>query len=225
MKKIKITQTHKAILTVVIILVIDQISKILVKTNMYLGESIPVFGDWFHIRFIENPGMAFGLDIPGRFGKVALSIFRLIAIGGIIWYIRQLVQKKASILLIISVAMILAGAMGNILDSLFYGAIFNKGTIYDPQFQRWLGYAGIAQADFSGYAAPFKGCVVDMLYFPLIEGNYPNWWPAWNWLPNWFPEPGQNLIFFRPIFNIADSAITVGVSLILIFQKRLFKDL
>lgn len=219
------SKTYKAIITVIVILIIDQISKILVKTNMHLGEKIPVLGEWFYIRFIENPGMAFGLDIPGKFGKLALSLFRLVAIAGIIWYLRQLILKKVNTLLIISVSIILAGAIGNILDSLFYGAIFDKGTIYDVQLGRWIGYAGIAQSDFSGYAAPFKGCVVDMLYFPLLEGNYPSWWPAWNWLPNWFPEPNQSFVFFRPIFNIADSAITVGVSLILIFQRRLFKDL
>ncbi len=218
------SRTLKATITVVVILIIDQISKILVKTNMHLGESIPVVGDWFIIRFIENPGMAFGLDIPGKFGKIALSLFRLVAITGIIWYLRQLILKKAQTLLIISVAIILAGAIGNILDSIFYGAIFDKGTIYDAGLNRWIGYAGIASSDFSGYAAPFKGCVVDMLYFPLIEGNYPAWWPDWSWLPGWFPKPNQGFVFFRPIFNIADSAITIGVGLILIFQKRLFKD-
>lgn len=219
------SRTVKAIITVLIILIIDQISKILVKTNMHLGESVPVLGDWFHIRFIENPGMAFGLDIPGRFGKIALSLFRLVAIIGIIWYLRQLIRKNAKALLIISVSIILAGAIGNILDSVFYGMIFDKGTVYDIQYKSWMGYAGIASADFSGYATPFKGCVVDMLYFPIMEGNYPAWWPHWGWLPGWFPKPHQSFVFFRPIFNIADSAITVGVSIILIFQKKLFKNL
>ena len=206
----------KTILVVVIILLFDQILKIWVKTHMYLGESIPVLGDWFTIRYIENPGMAFGLDIPGKFGKLALTLFRLVAIGGIIWYLRQLIQKNAKLFLLISVSMILAGAVGNILDSLFYGLIFDKGTIYDPQFGRWVGYAGIAHANFQGYTAPLKGCVVDMLYFPLIEGRFPEWFPF---------RGGESFVFFRPIFNIADSAISVGVALILVFQRKLFKGL
>jgi signal peptidase II len=183
---------------------------------MYLGQSIPVFGNWFQIRFIENPGMAFGLDIPGKFGKIALTGFRMIAIVGIIWYLKNLIQKNANTFLVICISMILAGAVGNLLDSLFYGWIFDKGTIYDAQIGRWVGYGGIAHANFAGYAAPFKGCVVDWIYFPLIEGTYPNWFPL---------KGGESFIFFRPIFNIADSAISVGVILILLFQKKLFKDL
>lgn len=181
---------------------------------MSLGQSIPVFGNWFMIRYIENPGMAFGWDIPGKFGKIALSLFRLIAITGIIIYIRHLILQKAKMLLVISVAMILAGAIGNILDSVFYGLIFDKGTIYVPEYNDWIGYGGIASADFSGYSSVFRGCVVDMLYFPLIDGTYPNWFPF---------KGGESFIFFRPIFNIADSAISIGVILILLFQRRLFQ--
>lgn len=210
------SKSYKAVLIVVGILIIDQTSKLLVKTNMQLGESISVFGNWFMIRFIENPGMAFGWDIPGQFGKIILSLFRLAAIIGIIWYIRSLIKQKASTLLVISVAMILAGAIGNLLDSTFYGLFFDKGTTYDPEYGRWFGYAGQAVFSSPGYAAPFKGCVVDMLYFPLLEGNYPSWFPF---------KAGEHFIFFRPIFNIADSAITIGVILILSFQKRLFKNL
>ncbi|MBN2486554.1 MAG: lipoprotein signal peptidase [Bacteroidales bacterium] len=210
------SKATKAALIVILILIVDQVIKIIVKTNMYLGESIPVFGDWFKIRYIENPGMAFGIDIPGKFGKIALSLFRLVAIIGIIWYMRTLIQKKAKMLLVVCVSMILAGAIGNLLDSIFYGIIFDKGTIYDPQIGRWVGYSGLAQANFAGYAAPFKGCVVDWIYFPLIEGTYPRWIPVLG---------GRDFEFFRPIFNIADSAISIGVVLILVFQKRLFKDL
>lgn len=210
------SKSYKAVLIVIVILIIDQVSKLIVKTNMQLGDSISVFGDWFMIRFIENPGMAFGWDIPGQFGKIILSLFRLTAIIGIIWYIRNLIKQNASTLLVLSVAMILAGAIGNLLDSTFYGLFFDKGTTYDPEYGRWFGYAGQAAFGSPGYAPAFKGCVVDMLYFPLLEGNYPEWFPV---------KGGDHFIFFRPIFNIADSAITVGVSLILIFQKRLFKDL
>jgi signal peptidase II len=210
------SKTFKALLVVLLILLFDQVIKLIIKTHMHLGQSIPVLGNWFIIRYIENPGMAFGMDIPGKFGKIALTVFRMVAIGGIIWYLRSLIQKNAKTLLIISVSMILAGALGNLLDSLFYGLIFDKGTIYDAQLDRWIGYGGLAHASFTGYAAPFKGCVVDWIYFPLIEGNYPNWIPF---------KGGESFIFFRPIFNIADSAISIGVILILLFQRRLFKDL
>ncbi len=210
------SKSYKAALIVIIILVIDQISKIVVKTQMQLGDSIPVLGNWFYIRYIENPGMAFGWDIPGQFGKILLSLFRLAAIIGIIWYLRKLIRQNAPGLLLLSIAMILAGAIGNLLDSSFYGLIFDKGTTYDPEYRRWFGYAGQAAFGFPGYAPLFKGCVVDMLYFPLIEGNYPSWFPF---------HAGEHFIFFRPIFNLADSSITVGVFIILIFQKRLFKDL
>jgi signal peptidase II len=210
------SKSYKAVLIVVLILIIDQVSKIIVKTNMQLGDSIPVFGNWFIIRFIENPGMAFGWDIPGKFGKIALSLFRLAAIIGIIWYVRNLIKQNAKTLLVVSVAMILAGAIGNLLDSTFYGLIFDKGTVYDPEYRRWFGYAGQAAFGTPGYAAPFKGCVVDMLYFPLIEGTYPSWFPF---------KAGEHFIFFRPIFNIADSVITVGVFIILIFQKKLFHNI
>jgi signal peptidase II len=210
------SKATKAILIVIAILLVDQVVKIIIKTNMYLGQSIDIFGDWFKIRYIENPGMAFGLDIPGRFGKVSLSLFRLIAIIGIIWYMRTLIQKNAKMLLLVCVSMILAGAVGNLLDSIFYGFIFDKGTVYDPEIGRWIGYSGLAHTNFAGYAAPFKGCVVDWIYFPLIQGTYPGWIPFLG---------GRDFEFFRPIFNIADSSISIGVVIILIFQKRLFKDL
>lgn len=207
------SKTKVAILVVFLILAIDQVVKILVKTHMHLGEFKPVFDGWFMIHYIENPGMAFGLDIPGRFGKLSLSMVRIVAIVAIIFYLRSLIQKKARTALIICISMILAGAIGNILDCSFYGLLFDKGTVYDPQIKDWIGYSGLASMNFTGYAAPFKGCVVDMLYFPLIEGTYPHWIPF---------KGGESFIFFRPIFNLADSAISVGVVLILLFQKRLF---
>jgi signal peptidase II len=210
------SKSYKAVFIVLLILVLDQILKIIVKTNMQLGESIHVLGNWFMIRYIENPGMAFGWDIPGQSGKIILSLFRLIAISGIIWYLRDLIKQNAHTLLVISVSMILAGAIGNLIDSAFYGLLFDKGTIYDPEYGRWFGYAGKASIGLTGYAAPLKGCVVDMLYFPLFEGSYPSWFPF---------KAGENFIFFRPIFNIADSSISIGVFIILLFQKRLFHNL
>lgn len=198
---------YKALIVIFFILVIDQVSKIIVKTNMSLGESIPVFGDWFYIRFIENPGMAFGIDIPGKLGKPLLSIFRIIAVFGIGYYIIRLINKGAPSGLIVCLAMIMAGALGNIIDSTFYGLLFNESS-----------YSQIAEfaPSTGGYASLLHGRVVDMLYFPLFNGQFPDWLPFWG---------GKQFIFFRPIFNLADSSITIGVTIILIFQKKYFKDL
>jgi signal peptidase II len=205
----------KSILIVLLILIVDQILKIIIKTSMSYGQSLPVLGNWFIIRFIENPGMAFGIDIPGKFGKIALTLFRIFAVFGIIWYLRKLLHEKAKTGLIICLSLILAGAIGNIIDSALYGFLFDKGTIYNEEIGQWISYSGIASMDFSGYAGLFRGCVVDMLYFPLIDARIPEWFPFMK---------GEQFIFFRPIFNIADSSITIGVASILIFQKRYFKS-
>jgi signal peptidase II len=199
--------SRKAILVVLLILIIDQTVKIFIKTHMALGASIPVFGDWFQIRFIENPGMAFGIDIPSKFGKPALTLFRIIAAFVIGWYLFSLTKRKAPIGFIICISMILAGAVGNILDSMFYGLIFSNSNYFEAAKLFPKG---------GGYASFLYGHVVDMLYFPLIEGNYPDWLPVWG---------GQKFIFFRPIFNIADSAISVGVMSIFIFQRKYLKEL
>jgi|WetSurSiteA1Bulk_404760.scaffolds.fasta_scaffold07382_4 signal peptidase II len=201
----KISNGVKAILLIVLILVVDQISKILIKTSMTIGQSIYVLGNWFQIRFIENPGMAFGLDIPGQWGKPVLTVFRIIAVVIIGWYLRQLVRKKVKKGLILCVALILAGASGNIIDSVFYGLIFNEST-----------YFTVAQfmPEGGGYAPVLYGKVVDMLYFPIINGHFPHWFPF---------RAGEEFIFFRPIFNLADSSITLGIFTILIFQRRFFE--
>ena len=198
---------YKALIVVFFILVIDQVTKILVKTNMTLGESIPVFGHWFYIRFIENPGMAFGIDMPGKWGKPMLSIFRIVAVLGIGYYIFSLSKKNAPSGLVICLSMILAGALGNIVDSTFYGLIFNESTY--SQIAEFTPASG-------GYASLLHGQVVDMLYFPLFDGHFPNWLPFWG---------GKQFVFFRPIFNLADSSITLGVIIILIFQKKFFRNL
>jgi signal peptidase II len=195
-----------AIFTVVGILLIDQISKIWVKTNMYLDESIPVFGDWFFIHFIENPGMAFGVEFGGEMGKLLLSLFRIVAIGFITYYITNLIKQKAAKGLIFSVALVLAGATGNIIDSAFYGLIFSES----PPHLREV--ANIFPPD-GGYASFLHGKVVDMLYFPLIDTRWPDWIPFFG---------GDRLQFFRTVFNIADSSITIGMALILINQKKYF---
>jgi signal peptidase II len=199
--------TKKAILVVLLILVADQALKIFIKTTMPLGATHPVMGDWFLIRFIENRGMAFGWDIPGKIGKPILTIFRIIAAGVIVWYIRTLIIRNAAPGFILCVALIFAGAMGNIIDSVFYGVLFSDSTYFETA--RFL-------PDEGGYAPLLSGKVVDMFYFPLIEGNYPDWFPFLG---------GQKFIFFRPIFNIADTAISIGVVSILIFQRKYLKNL
>jgi signal peptidase II len=201
----KLSIGKKAVILIVLILLIDQAVKILIKTSMTIGESKTVFDNWFFIKFIENPGMAFGLDIPVKFGKLFLSLFRIIAVILIGWYLKMIIQKQVKPGLIICLSLIFAGALGNIIDSVFYGLIFNEST-----------YFTVASLFPEGgsYAPLLHGRVVYMLYFPIIKGTYPSWFP-WS--------AGEEFIFFRPIFNIADSSISIGIITILIFQKRYFK--
>ncbi len=189
------------------VLLVDQITKVLIKTSMTLGQSIPVFGDWFIIHFTENYGMAFGLEFSGEYGKLMLSIFRILAVVFIGWYIFQLVQKKASAGLIASISLIMAGALGNIIDSAFYGLIFSESLFSQPATMFPEG---------GGYATFLHGKVVDLLYFPILQGVFPQWLPF---------VGGDPFIFFRPVFNIADSAITLGVFSLIVFQKRFFSHL
>ena len=193
------------LLVIVAVLVIDQFSKFWVKMNMQISEEINVLGNWFIIHFTENPGMAFGIEFAEPYGKLILSVFRIVAVCGIGYYLYNMPKKGASAGLMVSVALIFAGALGNILDSVFYGVIFN-----DSYFQ-----VATLFPEEGGYAAPLYGKVVDMLYFPLSEGFFPEWFPIWG---------GEHYIFFRPVFNIADSAITVGVASILLFHRDFFKD-
>jgi len=194
----------KPVVIVFLVLLVDQALKIWVKTHMMLGEEFSVFGDWFIIHFIENNGMAFGMELAGKFGKVILSVFRIVAVIGIGYYLYQLTLKKAPTGLIISISLVLAGAVGNIIDSAFYGLIFNDSY---PQV------ASLFPAE-GGYATFLHGKVVDMFYFPLWEGNFPQWLPFWG---------GEHFLFFRPVFNVADSAITIGIAIILLFQRKYFK--
>ncbi|HNZ43030.1 MAG TPA: lipoprotein signal peptidase [Bacteroidales bacterium] len=205
-----LTDTKKKLLisasVVFVILLIDQIIKIWIKTHFFLGESVHVFGaDWFQILFIENYGMAFGMEFAGNYGKIALSIFRLIAICAIGWYIVYLAKKKAGTFLIVTISLIFAGAIGNIIDSAFYGLIFSESTPFDK---------ALLFPDGGGYSTFLHGKVVDMLFFPLFTVELPSWFPFWG---------GQPFTFFEPVFNIADATITVGVFILLIFQKRLFR--
>jgi signal peptidase II len=192
----------KAGIIIFLILLIDQISKIYIKMHFALGEEIEVF-DWFSILFVENEGMAWGTKIPGEYGKLALTLFRLAAIVGIGYWLWDAVRKNGSRVLIVSIALIFAGAFGNIIDSVFYGIIFDDSYGHVASF---LPEAG-------GYSSIFYGKVVDMLYFPLWKGYLPGWVPFWG---------GEYFTFFEPVFNIADSAISVGVALLLIFNKKAF---
>ena len=189
---------------VLLLLIIDQVVKLWIKTHMTLGESIPVFGSWFQIYFIENYGMAFGMQLGGTLGKLALSSLRLVLIGFIIYYIVKLIKMDASRGILTGMALILVGAMGNIVDSMFYGLIFNESS-----------FTSVASVfpDEGGYAPFLFGKVVDMLYFPLVDTTLPDWVPFWG---------GEHFIFFRPIFNIADSCITIGVGYLLIFHRKFF---
>jgi len=202
----KMSIRTKSILLILLILVADQVFKIWVKTTMVIGEEKHVIGDWFILHFIENNGMAFGMEMGGKTGKLVLSLFRIVASFAIGWYIYHLIKNNAHPGFILAVSAIFAGAVGNIIDSAFYGMIFSE-SFYDP---------AVMFPPEGGYSSFLHGRVVDMLYFPVIDTTWPDWSPI---------RPGQSLIFFRPVFNMADSAVTVGVTLIIIFQKRFFKDM
>jgi signal peptidase II len=184
------------IIFLVLLLLIDQIVKILVKTNMTLDQYIPIFGKWFYFRFIENPGAAFGFEFGGNYGKLFLSVFRIVAVGFIIWYLNRL-TRRADVPkgVLIGLGLILAGALGNIIDSAFYGMIFNESG--------FTTVASLFPAE-GGYAGFLHGKVVDMLYFPIIKN-----------------AAGQTL-FFSPVFNFADAYISVGVIYLLLFQRKFF---
>lgn len=196
----------KSVLFIVLILVVDQILKIWIKTHMEIGQEIHLLGDRGMLHFIENNGMAFGMEMGGKPGKLILSIFRVIAIIGIGWFLNSLIRKKTNLGLVLAVSAIMAGAIGNIIDSAFYGMIFSESY---NQVATLFPAGG-------GYSSFLHGRVVDMFYFPVINTHWPNWSPI---------NSGESFIFFRPVFNIADSAITCGVISIILFQKRMFKDL
>ncbi|WP_298611844.1 lipoprotein signal peptidase [uncultured Odoribacter sp.] len=196
----------KLIIFIIALLAIDQVVKIWIKTHMMIGDEYNVFGEWFKIHFIENNGMAFGMaSESGKTGKMLLSIFRIFAVAGIGWYIVKLLKEKAPVGVIFSFALIFCGAIGNIIDSMFYGLLFNDSN---GQVATFLPAGG-------GYASFLHGRVVDMLYFPLYEGYLPDWVPVWG---------GDYIVFFRPIFNIADSYITIGVLLLILFYRKFFSS-
>lgn len=201
-KEIRSMSLKKASILIIIVLLIDQISKFYIKTNFVLGESVEVF-DWFKILFVENKGMAWGAQIPGEYGKLILTSFRLVAIVAIGYWLWDSVRKKASDILVAAIALIFAGAMGNIIDSVFYGVVFDSSL---HQVATFLPESG-------GYSSWLHGNVVDMFYFPLWQGYLPEWLPFWG---------GEHFTFFEPVFNVADTAISVGVGLLIVFHKKAF---
>lgn len=189
-------------LLIIAILLIDQLSKIYIKTHFALGDSYEVFS-WFKIHFVENEGMAWGKKIPGQYGKLFLSLFRIVAIAGIGYWLWDTIRKGLPNLLIFCIALIFAGALGNILDSIFYGIFFEHSSGQIASFLPGMG----------GYASVFYGKVVDMLYFPLYQDVLPEWVPFIG---------GKYFTFFEPVFNIADSAISIAVMILIAFNKKVF---
>lgn len=194
----------RSLLIIGSVLLLDQVLKIWIKTHMYLGQEFRIT-DWFIIHFTENNGMAFGMELGGDYGKLFLSLFRIVFVSGMAWFLYSLIRSKASAMYISVVSLVFAGAIGNIIDSVFYGVIFSSSD-YEV--------ATLFPAE-GGYAGWLHGRVVDMFYFPLVSGTFPTWFPLWG---------GESFLFFRPVFNLADAAISVGVFLWIIFQKKIYPE-
>jgi signal peptidase II len=197
-----------------LILLVDQVFKIYIKTNYYMGQETVLFESlpWFRLHFVENEGMAYGWKLGGTWGKIALTSFRLVAVVVGTFYLLSIVRKKFHKGYIVCVTFIYAGAIGNLIDSLFYGMVFEFSDVYAQNLAK-----GFWQEGFKvGYEGFLHGRVVDMLYFPIIEnGRFPDWLPIWG---------GETFEFFRPVFNIADMAISGGVFTLIIFQNRFFPE-
>jgi signal peptidase II len=194
---------------ILLILFVDQLFKFYIKTTYYLGEDHRILGNWFRLHFVENEGMAWGwkLGESGSWGKIALTVFRMVAVVFGVYYIGQIIKKKEHRGFIVCVALIFSGAVGNLIDSMFYGLIFENS---DPMMQNVAKFL----PEGGGYAGFLHGKVVDMLYFPIIHSTFPSWLPVWG---------GEPFEFFSPVFNIADASISIGLIIILLFQNRFFK--
>jgi signal peptidase II len=202
----------KALFTIFGVLALDQWIKIWVKLNFNYGESKTLIDGWFDLQFVENPGMAFGWMLGGEGGKIALSLFRIIVVTGIGWYLLKIIKQKAHWGYIVSVSLIVAGALGNIVDSLLYGSMFDMGCVFDPELNDYNIYYGKSLMNWQGYAPPLMGNVVDMMHFTKVV-HFPQWFPIWG---------GQTREIFPPVFNLADSSITAGIICILLWQKKFF---
>jgi signal peptidase II len=199
---------RNVVLLILAILLVDQVFKYYIKTTYYLGEDHPVLGNWFRLHFVENEGMAWGwkLGESGSWGKMALTLFRLAAVFFGVYYIGKIIREKYHAGFIFCVALIFAGAVGNLIDSMFYGMIFEESNPYEQNVAKLFPEGG-------GYAGFLHGKVVDMLYFPIIQTTWPSWVPFFG---------GDSFEFFSPVFNIADASISVGLIIILLFQNRFF---
>jgi len=189
-------KTYRYFLLALAVIALDQTSKILVHEHMFLGQEINVLGDWFRLHYLLNPGMAFGIRWENEFGKLALTVFRIFAMFGISWYLIYMAKRGTHAGFLWCMALILGGAVGNVIDSIFYGVWFDNHPANSPT--PW-----------------FHGQVIDMLFFPLFEFQWPEWMPY---------VGGDYFLFFSPVFNVADSCIFIGVVSILVFQKKFFKD-
>jgi signal peptidase II len=199
-----------SLFTIIIVLFLDQLLKLWIKTSFELGD---VFLDWgvLKFQFIENPGMAFGWSFGKLWGKIALSSFRLIAVVFIAFYIKRLIKQNAHAFYVFCISLIFAGALGNIIDSALYGIIFDSGTVWSDQYQGWVPYFGVSKATFDGYSGFLQGCVVDMIH---LEFYWPSWAP--------FGLSGNEV--FPPVFNVADFSISTGVCCIVVFYKKIVRD-
>ena len=193
----------KVLTTALLLLVVDQLLKFWIKTNMFLGQEFKIF-DWFIIHFTENNGMAFGLEFGGDTGKIILSVFRIIVIVWGFTYINTLTKKSLPNGLLVALGLVFGGAIGNIIDGVFYGVLFNDSYNQIAEFLPAVG----------GYSTFLMGKVVDMFYFPLINNHFPNWIPFFG---------GEHFIFFRPVFNIADAGISVGMFVLILFYRKHFR--